>query len=170
MVCLSACLDFNNEYIKNNIQSVYNQYIQSNQNTNATSEMGIYNLPNNKSNNLGHFNNNSINNTNNTNARTKHPISIEYNIIEYGKYGEQDKKYYYNYIDKHKNKTIIAVYAGKKPIDYNIKITKIIKNSNNSITVYINKSVQNNSSMLITSPYVIVEVSGIFKDVKFIDN
>ncbi|WP_292459300.1 hypothetical protein [Methanothermococcus sp.] len=125
--------------------------------------MGIYNLSNNKSNNLGYFNNNSINNTNNK-CENKHPTYIEYNIIEYGKYGEQDKKYYCSYTSINKNKTIIAVYAGKKPVDYNIK------NSNNSITVYINKSVQNNSSMLITSPYVIVEVDGIFKDVKFVDN
>lgn len=156
MVCLSACLDFNNMMNIKNIQ-----------NTNTNTEMGDYNT---YKRNLEHFSNNSTTNVNNTNVKTKLPISIEYDIVEYGKYGKQDKEYYYNYIDKCKNKTIIAIYGGKKPIDYNIEITKIVKNSNNSIMVYINKSIQNNNTILITSPYIIVEVNGIFENIKYIDN
>jgi hypothetical protein len=58
------------------------------------------------------------------------------------------------------------IFAGKKPVDCDIHIIKIIKINSNSIKVYINESVKNNN-IIITSPYMIVEVDGVYDNVEY---
>ncbi|AEH06674.1 hypothetical protein [Methanothermococcus okinawensis] len=159
MVSLSSCLDFFNDDV--NIHKTINN---KNITIKNSSNFG-YNraLNGNKNVDKNNKNKDTYSNCNNL------PIPINYTILEYGQYGKYDKKYYCSYIDNRKNTTIICVYGGKKPNYYSIKIAKIIKNSNEDITVYVSSTVQNNNSIVITSPYEIVEVNGIYKNVKFID-
>jgi hypothetical protein len=58
------------------------------------------------------------------------------------------------------------IFAGKKPVDCDIHIIKIVKINSNSIKVYINESVKNNG-IIITSPYMVVEVDGEYNNVEY---
>lgn len=110
------------------------------------------------------LNTNSSLNINQTMNYTMH-----YEIIEYGKFGNRDDKFFYRYVDKSNNSTFIMIFAGKKPVDCHIEITKILRNSRNSIIVYINKTADYNNR-IITSPYIVVKVNGTYNNVKFIED
>jgi hypothetical protein len=143
----------------------------NNNNPNEAEYNNTYNTYNNYDNNYDNYeykhtgNNKNIN----TNCGTNNNIntSVNYEILEYGKFGSQTSKTFYSYVDKSKNKTIIVIFAGKKPVNCNIKITKIVKNCT-GLTVYVNESMDN-GTMLITSPYIVVSVNGSYNDVKFIE-
>ena len=157
VLCSSACLDSNNGISQNTVD---------NGNTTISTNACISN--NDENNNLNLNNTNTISNINQTNMNYNSIDRkiIKYNIIEYGKFGEKNDKFFYNYVNKSENKTIIMIFAGKKPVDCDIHIIKIIKINSNSIKVYINESVKNNG-IIITSPYMVVEVNGVYNNVEY---
>ncbi len=151
ILCMCSCV--NNKTYLNDIYNLNN----GNENKDIVIEDNKLDLNINSSLNINHTMNHSMNHT------------IHYEIIKYGKFGNRDDKFFYSYIDKSDNSTIIMIFTGKKPVDYHIKITKILRNSGNSITVYINKTADYNNR-IITSPYIIVKVNGTYDNVKFIEN
>ncbi|MDK2789849.1 MAG: hypothetical protein PWP15_356 [Methanothermococcus sp.] len=95
---------------------------------------------------------------------------IPFKILEYGVYGKNEKTFN-SYVSN--NKTIIEVHSGKKPtIGYGIEITKIVRlEKNNTIVVYVNETSPNQQgSMVIQSPYEVVEVNGSYENVVFLEN
>ncbi|UXM84714.1 protease complex subunit PrcB family protein [Methanococcus aeolicus] len=133
------------------------------------------NTINNNHNNTNNIKNNTINNNNKNNIIINNMsnnisvnMSAEYNIVKFGTHGN-DKPSYSIIADNKYNKTTIYIYAGKKPSsDYKIKISKIIKDNNNNLIIYMNETQPNNPDMIITSPYVVVRVSGIYNNVNIV--
>lgn len=153
---LSCCvdsIDTNNNYNDNN-------YINDTNNINNS---------NNISNNISTYDNNINNNISNIDEINNNTnMSVDYEIIKFGTRGN-DKPSHNIIIDNKYNKTTIYIHAGKKPSsDYRIKITKIIKDNNNNLIIYVNGTQINNLDMIITSPYIVVRVSGVYNNVKIL--
>lgn len=147
----------------NNAISLYNTTTFDNNGTNYTALYIKSNNENNKLNNLSSKNNSHKNKT-----YIKYPKIINYTILEYGKYSKEDREYYYSYIDKLRNKTIIFIYGGKRPVDYSINIVKIVKSSNNSASIYVERllpSPSNTDDFIITSPYIVLEINGTIENI-----
>ena len=157
ILCLSACLGGSNNTISQNTTTI------DSEDTNTTNiNTNISNLDNN--NNLNDTN--AMSNINQTTMEHNEYKVIKYKVIEYGKFGEKNDKFFYSHVNESENKTTIMIFAGKKPVDCDIHIIKIIKINSNSIKVYINESVKNNN-IIITSPYMIVEVDGVYDNVEY---
>ncbi|MBW9222197.1 protease complex subunit PrcB family protein [Methanothermococcus sp. SCGC AD-155-C09] len=172
IILLCCCIDFsfqgvinrgNTTVFDNTITNLYNTVILNN---NGKGNITLYNgsnIKNNKLNNLSNQDNNHENKT-----YIEYPKIINYTILEYGKYSKEDREYYYSYIDKLRNKTIIFIYGGKRPVDYSINIVKIVKNNNNDASIYVERvlsSPSNTSDFIITSPYIVLEINGTIKNI-----
>lgn len=104
------------------------------------------------------------------NNNTNKTEIVPFKILEYGVYGKSEKTFISYVLD---NKTIIEVHSGKKPtIGYGIEVTKIVRlGKNNTIVVYINEtSPTQHGSMIIQSPYEVVEINGSYENVMFLEN
>jgi hypothetical protein len=163
VLCLSACLDGGNNTISQNTTIIDSE---STNTTNINTNISNLDNKNNNKNNLNLNDTNVMLNINQTTIEHNEYNVIKYKIIKYGKFGEKNDKFFYSYVNKSENKTTIMIFAGKKPVDCDIHITKIIKINSNSIKVYINESVKNND-IIITSPYIVVEVDGVYDNVEY---
>ena len=161
VITLCCCIDFNSQGIMkrdnttvfDNNTTLYNPTTFDN---NGTNNINLYNGSNNKNNN--HKNKTYI----------KYPKIINYSILEYGKYSKEDREYYYGYMDKSRNKTIIFIYGGKRPVDYSINIVKIVKNNNNDVSIYVERALSspsNTNDFIITSPYIVLEINGTIENI-----
>ena len=165
IILLCCCININSQRIINmdnhhNISYNTNYSKNTPYNTTNYSKNTPYNTTNYADNTV--YSNNSLYNT----KYIKYPKIINYTVLEYGKYSERDNEYYYSYIDKLKNRTIVFIYGGKRPVDYNINIIKVIKNSNNNVSIYIERAISSSldtNGFIITSPYIILEINGTFE-------
>ena len=114
-------------------------------------------------------NRNIINNSKN-NSKSKiyirYPKIINYTILEYGKYSDRKNPDYYIYLDVWKNRTVIFIYGGKKPFDYDLSVEKVVRYSRDNLTIYVKRKYR--GDLVITSPYIVLEINDSVKNINVI--
>ena len=106
---------------------------------------------------------NNLKNHSNGKIYIMYPRIVNYTILEYGKHSDKEYPDRYIYLDTLRNRTILSIYGGKKPFDYDISVDKVVEYSRGNITVYIKEDY--GEDLVITSPYIVIEMEGIADNV-----
>jgi len=104
-----------------------------------------------------------LDNDSNGKVYIMYPRIVNYTILEYGKHSDKEYPDRYIYLDTLRNRTILSIYGGKKPFDYDISVDKVVEYSRGNITVYIKEDY--GEDLVITSPYIVIEMEGIADNV-----